>query len=326
MNTRNRLASYLLTVVVACAAVFGLDRPAVGSSVYTTSVGTDLVNGSVTQITGASPIAITPANLQYTAATVTPTLSQATPSSDVATNDIVIQSQAPYASAGTNLTAGNIRLNVPAPVSGNQGTRVHVQQGGVDRMQFGGSDVLGATSMALWGPASPTTTNYLLFENSTDSIATLNVNTGGTLNLDVGAAGIAAVTSTGVAVTGLLSASTTLAVTGSSSLQGALIHTSPQTIACSTGGTQTVASSPTSGLIVTSGTLSSNCTIDFSTNASTGDFVLDMSGVTLGASFGVIFKNGSTSSATFLSGSVITTGDTMARVWTHGANTLAVTY
>ncbi len=107
------------------------------------------------------------------------------------------------------------------------------------------------------------------------------------------------------------------------SFKGAIDLNSPQTLACGTGGTVTVAASPSPGLIATSGTLASNCVLDFSTNASTGLFHLDMSGVTVGATFGVQFKNG-TATKTFTTASVIS--GTLATVWTYGTNTLAVNY
>ena len=92
------------------------------------------------------------------------------------------------------------------------------------------------------------------------------------------------------------------------------------TIACGTGGTQVVPAG--FGFAVTSGVLTSNCVLDFTTN-NTGEFLLDMSGVTLGATFGVTFKNG-TASKTFLSANVLS--DTLAHVYTYGANTLAASY
>jgi hypothetical protein len=103
----------------------------------------------------------------------------------------------------------------------------------------------------------------------------------------------------------------------------AIVLGSPQTIACGTGGALNVAAAPTAGIIVTSGTLSSNCTINFATNAASGLFTIDMSGVTLGATFGVVFANGS-ATKTYLSSSVLS--GTLATVWTHGTNTLAVNF
>jgi hypothetical protein len=106
-------------------------------------------------------------------------------------------------------------------------------------------------------------------------------------------------------------------------LSNTLIGGSPPTIALGTGGTQTVPANCPPQVTVTSGTFTSNGTIDFSTNATSGIFFLDMSGVTLGASFGVVFKNG-TATKTYLSSSVIS--GTLAIVTTTGVNTLAVNF
>jgi hypothetical protein len=94
------------------------------------------------------------------------------------------------------------------------------------------------------------------------------------------------------------------------------------TFACGTGGTQTISAGITGG-DVTSGTLSSNCILDFSTNASNQITMLNMAGAIPGSTFGIEFKNG-TATKTFLSTSAI--AGTLAIVWTWGANTLAVLY
>jgi hypothetical protein len=93
--------------------------------------------------------------------------------------------------------------------------------------------------------------------------------------------------------------------------------------ACGTGGTQ-VLDGAEFGVIVTTGTLSSNCVLNFATNDSTGFFVIDMSGVTLNATFGVEFENGS-ATKTYTT-ATHTSGSTQAEVWTHGTNTLSVLY
>lgn len=95
------------------------------------------------------------------------------------------------------------------------------------------------------------------------------------------------------------------------------------TVACGTGGTQTIEAGAFE-IPVTSGTLGSECVLDFSTNAQLGVFYLDMSGVTLGATFGVQFKNG-TSTKSYTT-ATHTSGSTMAQVMTSGPNTIAVLY
>ena len=69
-------------------------------------------NPLVAAISGSSPINITPATLQWTKGTVSPTLTQATPTTDVATTSITIQAQAAFASAtGTNRNGGSIFIS-----------------------------------------------------------------------------------------------------------------------------------------------------------------------------------------------------------------------
>jgi hypothetical protein len=247
-----------------------------------------------------------------------PGLGQTAPSSDVATVNMVLASQAPYASAVTNVVAGNLVINIPTSISGSAAGFTQFRYGGTPTLAIGG--LFGnLTIPAIWNAGlTASATNYAMIVQTTAT--QINAPSGGLVNLNINNTAVVGVSAASVAITGAETVSTTLGVAG------AIVHTSPQTISCGTGGTVTVASSPTSGLIVTSGTLASNCTIDFGTNATSGDFTLDMGGVTLGTSFGVIFKNGTSSSATFVSGSVLTTGDTLAKVWTHGANTLAVQY
>lgn len=105
-------------------------------------------------------------------------------------------------------------------------------------------------------------------------------------------------------------------------------------LACGTGTTIDVGGLPNApyvGYIVTTGTLTSNCILDFSNvminspqGPTQGQYApLDMSAVTLGAAFGVEFKNG-TATKTYLSTSGV--HNTMATAWTYGANTLAVNW
>jgi hypothetical protein len=104
-------------------------------------------------------------------------------------------------------------------------------------------------------------------------------------------------------------------------------QTTPNTVACGTGGTQTISAAQAiiPFFIVTGSGLTSNCTLDFSTNASTGHFEVGTSGLTLGATFGLVFKNGTTSSTTFTTANAVA-GSTMAIVNTYGTNNLAVNF
>ena len=78
--------------------------------------------------------------------------------------------------------------------------------------------------------------------------------------------------------------------------------------------------------LVTTGTLSSNAVVDFSTNASTGYFVVDISGVGTITGFTLGFKNGTTTktiSSTQLT-ALIGTGSTALQVWTYGTNNITI--
>jgi len=95
----------------------------------------------------------------------------------------------------------------------------------------------------------------------------------------------------------------------------------PTAIACGTGGTQTISAAQalTPGLTVTTGTLSSPCVLDFSTNAATGWFVVDVTGVGTISVQNLQFKNGTQTQSL----SAIPAGG-LVSVWTHGANHIAV--
>jgi hypothetical protein len=98
----------------------------------------------ITSISGANggggTVTLNVNNVQFSATQNTPTITQLTPTSDVATNNLIIQSQAPYASATANKNPGNIVLNIPAPVAGGAGPgtngQVIIQNGGVNQMAF----------------------------------------------------------------------------------------------------------------------------------------------------------------------------------------------
>ena len=103
--------------------------------------------------------------------------------------------------------------------------------------------------------------------------------------------------------------------------------TTASAIACTTGGTQTVSSaqSITPGLNVTWTTLTSNCVIDFSTNAVTGYYLISLSGTSL-STYTLGFKNGTTTRTMLAAAytALTATGATGVHVWTHGTNTIDV--
>ncbi len=97
--------------------------------------------------------------------------------------------------------------------------------------------------------------------------------------------------------------------------------TTASAIVCGTGGTQTItaAQAITPGLTVTTGTLSSPCILDFSTNASTGFYVVDTTGVGTITTQNLEFKNGTQTQSL----SALPAGGAVL-VWTHGTNHIVV--
>jgi hypothetical protein len=80
---------------------------------------------------GTTNLTLTSGSLQWAAGISSPTINQGTPTSDVATQNLTITSQAPYASASTNKNPGNLVFNIPAPVSGGTHGNITLQDGGV---------------------------------------------------------------------------------------------------------------------------------------------------------------------------------------------------
>lgn len=76
-------------------------------------------NASVVQaISGRSPLTIAPSALTWLGSTATPSITQATPASDIVTQDITISPQAPFASATTNKVCGNVTVNFAGNLAG----------------------------------------------------------------------------------------------------------------------------------------------------------------------------------------------------------------
>lgn len=312
----------------------------------------------VSKVSGATPVVWTPNELQF-ASSATPLIDQAALASTSAGSGAAAHSTSITGMAGQAATGGgnnggaggslvltsgaggtsgsatagvpgNIVLAIPenGAATGNAGSWVSHQYNGAEFLQEG-FGIQGATNQSVIGlPNSASTTAITITTNvgrSGQYLHFIAAGTGGTMQVDsptvawrdrVG-------TQYGQFASSLISLGAPVGGYSTTPLSWA---STPGAIACGTGGTQTISAgqSITPGLIVTSGTLSSNCVLDFSTNASTGWYQLDMSGVTLGATFGVQFKNGSATSTVVSTG--VLAGQTLATVWTHGANTIAVNY
>lgn len=289
-----------------------------------------LTSCNVTAISGSTPISVAPATLQWAAATVAPTITQASESTTTKGADLELDPQ--KSTHATDQGGGNVAINTQAP------TGAGVESGFLQKRGttpvFLSQTMAGLSSQsALWfqgAAAAPSNSNFAIYSDGNNTVLNAYATGGGNIYfMSNGSAiwfvgGSLARPQTDNAYS--LGDNTHRWVdfeAYTTSLKGAIDLNSPDTLACGTGGTQTVIATPHPGIIVTSGTLSSNCTIDFSTNASNGLYHLDMSGVTLGATFGIVFKNG-TATKTYTTAGVV--AGTLAVVWTHGTNTLAVNF
>ncbi len=357
-------------------------------------VGGTLGANVVNKISGSTPILITPNVLEWIAAASAPTLMQATPTSDVATVPLLIQSQAPWASAVTNVKGGNVVLSVPLSLSGTPQAFVQFNSGAniiggigpfwgapasntnlwllpAGTAATAGNYSLTASASALvlngtssvnvnvngsavnttsasvysWGSAvaAPLFTQTALASTSAGSGAAgqplavtaqagqaatgggNNGGAGGVLTLAAGAGGTSGSATAGargtIGLLGLIGGSGTTPL-------GFVGQTSPNTVACGTGGTQTISAAQAviPFFLLTSGTLTSNCIVDFGTNAVTGAFIIDVSGLGALGAFTVGFKNGTTTktiSATQLT-NLIATGASAAQVYTFGTNNITI--
>lgn len=315
---------------------------ALSGDVACSGTGGSLSSCNVSAISGSTPIAITPNELRWIAGATAPLLDQATAASDVPTAALTIQSQAPFASASTNVQGGDVNIIVAPslPISGATPTgAVRLWSNGYNFATFGikNLDSENGNMGMVWlgGAAAVPTTNSSDYAFASNLVGFSDVETyinasNGAIHFQTGAtdgalfngSSLFAASDNAVSL-GFSGRSFSDVETYTLDVKGAITLDSPNTIACGTGGTHTVGATPSPGLIITSGTLASNCVIDFSTNASTGFFTLDMSGVTLGATFGVQFKNG-TATKTYTSSGIIS--GTLATIWTHGTNTLAVNF
>lgn len=142
-------------------------------------------SNTVVSISGASPIAITPANLQWTSGTVSPMLSQASTSSTPANNFTISPQQS---TAASNRTDGSMIIAMGTSLGSGTSPIFQVTAGGSNVFTTGQIAIAG-TSGSIWlgnAAANNGATNAALgSDNSTFTI--LNTNTGGTIFTRIGA-------------------------------------------------------------------------------------------------------------------------------------------
>lgn len=129
---------------------------------------------TVVSIFGTSPISISPATLQFTAATSGPTITQTTATSDVATQSIMIAPQGAFASAtGSHQAGGNLILAIPGNVNGYVTTNglVEGSYAGTVNWALGGNPGGPTGNAELWlQQSSPSNTNWVMLSDGTSVI------------------------------------------------------------------------------------------------------------------------------------------------------------
>jgi hypothetical protein len=243
----------------------------------------------VSAISGVSPIAITPSTLQWAAATVAPTISQATALSDVATANLRIQSQAPFASATVNTNPGSIQLNVPTSVGTTVLPGVSVMSGGAEYFRFAGpygTPQLQTLGVPCLGVVSGFSSLYA---------PSWVIHSGGAMYFDASSITFRTVSNVQYAFLSSTSFSTC-------PLQGAASGTpfsfvNSAVTLTSNAATLSVAQQQTPNLTLAAVTLTGAGLLDFGNV--TGNFQVNILGVNAAsfATFGLSFKNGTTTTA-----------------------------
>ena len=151
-------------------------------------------SATVVSISGASPIAITPSTLQFTASTATPTLKQLIQQSDTATNTLTVHAQDAYATASINVTGAPLVLSSGAGTTISNNGYVQLASGG-STMWSAGYLVSNTSYSALYAIGiTPNTTNYSLASNGSTNTTINCPSSAGIINLDLGGGAYVSVT------------------------------------------------------------------------------------------------------------------------------------
>lgn len=158
---------------------------------------------TVVNLTGASSIvAVTATTIRFAASVAAPTYTQATPTTDVATQNLTFTSQAPFASATTNKAPGGMVFKIPAPVSGNFANMFSFQAGATTNLCTIG-DWNSSGTAGIWLGTTATfaasTTNFALLGGTTTVL-----NGGSGVSIRVANTAIQTVTAAGIQLSGSL--------------------------------------------------------------------------------------------------------------------------
>ncbi len=171
-----------------------------------TSAGWVTVAGDLTQtggvfkvvaISGASPIAVTPALFQWAVGTVSPGWQHLAQTSDAACTNIQIKPQAPFATAtGTNRNPGGVTIDLAAPTNG--GTTegfVRITRAGTQLALLQADPSVTSIFGFYTGSAAPTSSNHTLLGNGNSTFVNaptsdLHLQASGTDKIIVDASGV----------------------------------------------------------------------------------------------------------------------------------------
>ena len=113
-----------------------------------------------------------------------PTISQATQTSDAACQSININPQAPYASAGTNVVGGSVNIKLAASISGTTYPNLNVAYGGTPCFVVQAYPGFPNTGVMYLGNVVASTANFALSGNGTST--NVNANTNGQITFTIG--------------------------------------------------------------------------------------------------------------------------------------------
>lgn len=153
-----------------------------GGTVFITTAGSSAygvgVSGTTTGLLQSGSLVSSWSIVQsYASGTASMFIGQTAPTVDAAAGNLTIQAQGPYASAATNLLAGDVIVNTSASVgAGVKYGGFQVQYSAVIKAALGTYNNAG-NGAALWLSVTPSGTNHVLYSSGTN--CTLNIPGGG---------------------------------------------------------------------------------------------------------------------------------------------------
>ena len=125
---------------------------------------------------GGGTVALNVTTLQWAKGQSSPTISQAAQTTDVATNNLTLAPQGPWASAtGSNRNPGSLIVSLSSPASGGSHATMTVSEGGTGRAALGVMVLSAVTYGALWladFANAPTNANWTLATDLASSSGT----------------------------------------------------------------------------------------------------------------------------------------------------------